>query len=165
LRGCGRVAVTVGGRARDVDVVDDRPPHDTAVVERRKLNLKAADESSISHFSFKRLVPVGFHGGLIGSTCTALPLSRGGPSPTTAARTAELTPSAPMSMSASTTPPPDGQGVTLVHLSAPRKRFLWDRGAFSGCLERVYGVFRGIMGYQGITRGVQSNFGDRNGSG
>jgi len=40
---------------------------------RRKLNLKAEVDSSISHFSFKRLVPGGFNLGFIGSTCTALP--------------------------------------------------------------------------------------------
>jgi hypothetical protein len=42
-------------------------------MKRRKLNLKAEVESSISYFSFKRLVPGGFNLGLIGSTCTALP--------------------------------------------------------------------------------------------
>ena len=44
-------------------------------LERRKLNLKATLESSISHFSFKRLVPGTFNLGFIGSTCTALPSS------------------------------------------------------------------------------------------
>jgi len=43
------------------------------MVQRRKLKLKAEVESSMSHFSFKRLVPGGFNVGLIGSTCTALP--------------------------------------------------------------------------------------------
>ena len=36
---------------------------------------------------------------------------------------------------------PDGQGLTPVHSSAQRKRFLWDRGyiweCFRGCLEGV----------------------------
>jgi hypothetical protein len=43
-------------------------------------------------------------------------------------------------------PPPDPwtdeeprQGLTLVHFSAHRKRFLWDRGAFWGCLGGVTG--------------------------
>jgi hypothetical protein len=35
------------------------------------LNLKAEVESSISHFSFKSLVPGGFNSGFIGTTCTA----------------------------------------------------------------------------------------------
>jgi len=39
----------------------------------RKLNLTAKVESSMSHFSFKCLVPGAFNLGLIGSTCTALP--------------------------------------------------------------------------------------------
>jgi len=41
------------------------------------------------------------------------------------------------------------QGLTLVHFSAQRERFLWDRGClwglFRGCLAGVrdhYGVFR-----------------------
>jgi hypothetical protein len=29
------------------------------------------------------------------------------------------------------------QGLTLVHFSAQRRRFLWDRGAFRGCLGGV----------------------------
>ena len=49
-----------------------------AQLQRRKLNLKAKVESSMSHFSFKRLVPGGFNLGLIGSTCTALPSARPG---------------------------------------------------------------------------------------
>ena len=49
--------------------------HAGAVVWRRNLNLKAEVESSISHFSFKRLVPGAFNTGLIGSTCAALPLA------------------------------------------------------------------------------------------
>ena len=43
------------------------------LVERRKLNLKAKIESSISHFSFKRLIPGGFNLGFKRSTCSALP--------------------------------------------------------------------------------------------
>jgi len=46
---------------------------DMATGQRRKLNLKAEVESSISQYSFKRLVPGGFSLGFIGSTCTALP--------------------------------------------------------------------------------------------
>ena len=42
-------------------------------MQRRKLNLKAEVESTISHFSFKRLAPGGFNSGLIGSTCTGPP--------------------------------------------------------------------------------------------
>jgi len=39
-----------------------------------------------------------------------------------------------------------GQGLTLVHLSAQRKRFLWDKG-YSGGVQEVFktgveGVFR-----------------------
>jgi len=30
------------------------------------------------------------------------------------------------------TAPSRGQGLTLVHLSAQRKRFLWDKGCFRG---------------------------------
>ena len=41
-----------------------------ALLWRRKLNLKAEVESSVSHFSFKRFVPGGFNLGFIGSTCT-----------------------------------------------------------------------------------------------
>jgi len=43
------------------------------MVWRRKLNLKAKVEGSLSHFSFKSLVLGGFNVGWIGSTCTALP--------------------------------------------------------------------------------------------
>ena len=42
-------------------------------MKRRKLNLKAKVESSITHFCFKCLVPDGVTLVLIGSTCTALP--------------------------------------------------------------------------------------------
>ena len=45
-----------------------RGSHTRAVLWRRKLNLKAKFESSISHFSFKRLVPGGFNLGFRGST-------------------------------------------------------------------------------------------------
>jgi len=40
------------------------------------------------------------------------------------------------------------QGLTLVHFSAQRERFLWDRGAFRGRLEGVWqvlGVFMGCL--------------------
>jgi hypothetical protein len=43
------------------------------MVYRRNLNLKAKVESTMSHFSFKCLVPGGFNVGLIGATCTAPP--------------------------------------------------------------------------------------------
>ena len=36
-----------------------------------------------------------------------------------------------------------GQGLTFVHFSAQRKRFLWDRGVFRGCLG-------GVRWYQGV---------------
>jgi len=52
-----------------------------------------------------------------------------------------------------------GQGRTLVHLSAQRKRFCWDKGYLGG----VYGLFKAGM------QGVFSLLGDvssvRNGSG
>ena len=39
------------------------------------------------------------------------------------------------------------QGLTLVHFSAQRKRFLWDRGAvLRGCSECAQGVLVGIRG-------------------
>jgi hypothetical protein len=38
-----------------------------------KVEFESEFESSLSHFSFKRLVPGDFNVGLIGSTCTALP--------------------------------------------------------------------------------------------
>ena len=40
---------------------------------RRKLKLKANLESSLTYFSFERLVPGAFNVSLIGSICTALP--------------------------------------------------------------------------------------------
>jgi len=43
-------------------------------VKRRNLNLKAKVESGSSYFSFRCLVPGAFNMGLIGSTCTALPV-------------------------------------------------------------------------------------------
>jgi hypothetical protein len=48
-------------------------PTPVAVLQRRKLNLKAEFESSVAHISLQRLIPVGFNVGLIGSTWTALP--------------------------------------------------------------------------------------------
>jgi len=48
-------------------------PDLNSVLYRRKLNLKAEVESSMSHLSFKRLVPGGSDLGFIRSTCTALP--------------------------------------------------------------------------------------------
>ena len=44
-------------------------------MQRRNLDLKTNFESGSPHFSFKRLVPGGFNLGLIGSTCTALPMA------------------------------------------------------------------------------------------
>ena len=45
----------------------------TTLMWRHKMNLKAKFESSISHFSFERLVQGGFNWGYIRSICTALP--------------------------------------------------------------------------------------------
>ena len=39
-----------------------------------------------------------------------------------------------------------GQGLTLVHFSAHRERFLWDRGCIWGCLGAVQEVRGGIRG-------------------
>ena len=54
------------------------------------------------------------------------------------------------------------QELTLVHLSAQRKRFLLDRGRvyglFRGRLGAYKGVLRGITGYYGVLRGVQGMF-------
>jgi hypothetical protein len=45
------------------------------------------------------------------------------------------------------------QGLTLVHFSAQRKRFLWDRGASGG---RIWGLSRGRLGhargYEGVSK-------------
>jgi hypothetical protein len=38
----------------------------------------------------------------------------------------------------------DGQGLTLVHVSAKRKRFLWDRGYIQGLFMGCLGRFRGF---------------------
>ena len=46
-------------------------------MQRRTLKLKAKLESSLSHFSFKRLDPGAFKVCFIGSTCTALPMRVG----------------------------------------------------------------------------------------
>ena len=51
------------------------------------------------------------------------------------------------------------QGLTLVHFSAQRKLFLWDRGC-------DLGLFRGVFtGCQGVVAGVQGVFCLRHGSG
>ena len=54
------------------------------------------------------------------------------------------------------------QGLTLVHFSAQRKRFLWDRGCieglFRGCCVGVYEVLGDVGGLKGVLR-------VRNGSG
>jgi hypothetical protein len=47
------------------------------VVQRRKLNVKFLFESSLPHFSFKRIVPGAFNSDLIGATCTVLPRPSG----------------------------------------------------------------------------------------
>ena len=55
------------------------------------------------------------------------------------------------SRSPTTTPPPAnsaGQGLTLVHFSAQRKRFLWDRLQ----LWVAHGVCRKYNGYEGVFR-------------
>jgi hypothetical protein len=44
------------------------------------------------------------------------------------------------------------QGLALVHLSAQRKRFLWNGGAFRGCLRVVWEMSGGIKEYQGVFR-------------
>ena len=41
------------------------------------------------------------------------------------------------------------QGLTPVHFSAQRKRFLWDRGMFRGCSWCIWGVVGGIIGCLG----------------
>ena len=44
---------------------------------------------------------------------------------------------------------PRRQGLTLVHYSAQRKRFLWDRG----CVQRLFrGCLRDVKRYQGVLR-------------
>ena len=95
-------------------------------MKRRKSNLKAKLESSLTYFSFKRLVPVGFIVGLIGSTYTALPL----PSlKITLGFPQVLPPSFDSSTRTSDVPcplpPPWDQRLTLVHFSAQRKHILW----------------------------------------
>ena len=52
---------------------------------------------------------------------------------------------------AAAAPPPAAglQGLTLVHFSAQHKRFLWDRGVFTGCVvgaQGLTGYFRGGSG-------------------
>jgi len=46
-----------------------------------------------------------------------------------------------------------GQGLTLVHFSAQRKPFLWDRGCsqglFRGCSGVVGGLYRRCLGIRG----------------
>ena len=44
---------------------------------------------------------------------------------------------------------PLGQGLTLVHSSAQRKRFQWDRG----CIEGLFsGCVAGVKGYLGVLK-------------
>jgi len=45
-----------------------------------------------------------------------------------------------------------GQGLTLVHFSAQRKRFMWDRGCTQGLVRGCLGVYSGVLG------GVQDVF-------
>jgi len=42
-----------------------------------------------------------------------------------------------------------GQGLTLVHFSAQRKRFLWDRGCIEGLFRGCSGGLRGSGGIRG----------------
>jgi hypothetical protein len=77
------------------------------------LILKAKFESGSSYFSFSRLVPGGFNVGLIGSTCTALPLAASAAFFFLSAARAAL-------------PRAIDQGLTLVHFSAQRKHVLLD---------------------------------------
>jgi len=84
--------------------------------QRRELTLKANLEGDSTYNIFKRLVPGAFNMGFIGPTCTARPLSS----------TCPTAPPAPPP------PPPVNQGLTLVHFSAQRKRFLWDMGLHLG---------------------------------
>ena len=51
------------------------------------------------------------------------------------------------------------QGLTLVHLPAQRKRFLWDKG----CLGAVYEVL--MVGLEGVFRALEDGLSVRNGSG
>jgi hypothetical protein len=41
------------------------------------------------------------------------------------------------------------QGLTLVHLSAQRKRFVWNRGCIQGLF---WGCSGGVRGHQGVSR-------------
>ena len=43
------------------------------------------------------------------------------------------------------------QGLTLLHISAQRKRFLGDRGCNQGLFKRCLG---GVRGYQGVSGGI-----------
>jgi len=44
---------------------------------------------------------------------------------------------------------PCSQGLTLVHFSAQRKRFEWDRG----CIQRLMrGCLEGMMGHEEVSR-------------
>ena len=56
------VIIGAGARAGGAEVVAG------AVLQRRKLNLKAIFDSSLSHFSFRHLAPIPFIVGLKGST-------------------------------------------------------------------------------------------------
>jgi hypothetical protein len=47
-----------------------------------------------------------------------------------------------------------GQGLTLVHLLAQRKRFLWDRVCVYGLLR---GSLQGVRGCEGLLGGVRES--------
>ena len=93
-------------------------------------------ESSVSHVSFKCLVPGGFNMGFIGSACTASPGDR-----------RRRSASAPAAAAGSR-----WQGLTLVHFSAQLKRILSDRGAFRDCLGGASEVSGGVKECQGVFR-------------
>jgi len=48
------------------------------------------------------------------------------------------------------TPPTTDQGLTLLHFSAQRKRFVWDRGCIQWGLR---GCVLGVRRYEGVSRG------------
>jgi len=45
---------------------------------------------------------------------------------------------------------PSNQGLTLVHFSAQRERFLWDRGCIEGLSRGCLGGVRGYWGVFGV---------------
>ena len=141
---------------------------------RRKLNFKEEVESSISHFSFKRLVPGCFNVGLTGSTCTALPLpsrmteavrpAADDPLPevytqmgavfSTNLRNCDLAVDGSPIRSTLTS----GRGLHSSTLSLNLSAFCGIGGACRGCLAGVQGVLGGIRGCLGGVRGYQGVF-------